>query len=192
MSDKRKEGFVIAAPENVAARLVGILSAAGMEPDGVYHAGEEALAAIGTDGALLLTTYRLPDMTGEELARRLDDACEVLMIVPQDFSADELPERVLLLRNPISQDALAQALRTMEHCRARMDAWRRKADKLERALEDRKVIDRAKGKLMDTLHLSESEAHYRIQKQSMDTGRRVADVAREILASAEGAEGAAS
>ena len=38
---------------------------------------------------------------------------------------------------------------------------------------------------MDTLHLSEAEAHYRIQKQSMDSGRRIADVAREILESAE-------
>ena len=62
---------------------------------------------------------------------------------------------------------------------------RLKADKLERTLEDRKIVDRAKGRLMDTLHLSESEAHYRIQKQSMDSGRRIADVAREILESAE-------
>ena len=54
-----------------------------------------------------------------------------------------------------------------------------------RALEERKLIDRAKGKLMDTLHLTESEAHYRIQKASMDSGRRIADVAREILDSAE-------
>ena len=38
---------------------------------------------------------------------------------------------------------------------------------------------------MDTLHLTESEAHYRIQKVSMDSGRRIADVAREILDSAE-------
>ena len=37
----------------------------------------------------------------------------------------------------------------------------------------------------DTLHLTESEAHYRIQKASMDSGRRIADVAREILDSAE-------
>ncbi|MBQ7825849.1 MAG: ANTAR domain-containing protein, partial [Clostridia bacterium] len=37
------------------------------------------------------------------------------------------------------------------------------------------------GRLMDTLHLSESDAHYRMQKRSMDSGRRIVDVAREIL-----------
>ena len=40
-------------------------------------------------------------------------------------------------------------------------------------------------RLFNHEHLSEAEAHYRIQKQSMDSGRRIADVAREILESAE-------
>ena len=52
-------------------------------------------------------------------------------------------------------------------------------------LEERKVIERAKGRLMDQLHLSEAEAHYRMQKTSMDTGRRIIDIAREILDAAE-------
>ena len=34
---------------------------------------------------------------------------------------------------------------------------------------------------MDTLHLSEAEAHYRMQKKSMDSGRRIIDIAQEIL-----------
>ena len=120
-----------------------------------------------------------------ELARRLGEAGEVLMIVPQDYAESEGADNVLTLRNPISQDALVQALRALAHCQSRMEKLRLKADKLERTLEDRKIVDRAKGRLMDTLHLSEAEAHYRIQKQSMDSGRRIADVAREILESAE-------
>ena len=136
------------------------------------------------DGALLLTTYRLPDMTGEELASRLGEAADVVMIVPQDYEGEEA-ENVIMLHNPISQDALVQSLKTLAHCRLRMQQLRARAEKLSRTLEERKLIDRAKGKLMDTLHLTESEAHYRIQKASMDSGRRIADVAREILDSAE-------
>ena len=185
MSETTMERLVIAAPENVAARLTGILSAAGIAPSCVCHAGAQALETVGSGGALLLTTYRLSDMPGEELARKLGEASEVLMIVPQDYADGEGADNVMTLRNPISQDALVQAIRTLAHCLGRMEKLRQRADKLERTLEDRKVIDRAKGKLMDTLHLSESEAHYRIQKQSMDSGRRIADVAREILESAE-------
>ena len=36
---------------------------------------------------------------------------------------------------------------------------------------------------MDTLHLTEAEAHHIMQKKSMDTGRRLIDVAKEITES---------
>ena len=78
-----------------------------------------------------------------------------------------------------------QAVRTLAHCRARMQLLRQKAQKLSRTLEDRKIIDRAKGRLMDTLHITEAEAHYHIQKKSMDSGRRIADVAQDILSAEE-------
>ena len=106
------------------------------------------------------------------------------MIVPQDYAGEE-PENVVMLRNPISADALVQSVKTLAHCRIRMQQLRAKAEKLARTLEERKLIDRAKGKLMDVFHLTESEAHYKIQKTSMDSGRRIADVAREILESSE-------
>ena len=156
MSETTMERLVIAAPENVAVRLTGILRTAGIAPASVCHAGAQALEAAGQSGALLLTTYRLPDMAGEELARRLGEAGEVLMIVPQDYAESEETDNVLTLRNPISQDALVQALRALAHCLSRMEKLRLKADKLERTLEDRKIVDRAKGRLMDTLHLSEA------------------------------------
>ena len=175
--------FYIAAPQGVAVKLSDMLSSAQIIPSGVVHPGDEAARA-GKDGALLLTTYRLPDMTGEELASRLGEAADVVMIVPQDYEGEEA-ENVIMLHNPISQDALVQSLKTLAHCRLRMQQLRARAEKLSRTLEERKLIDRAKGKLMDTLHLTESEAHYRIQKASMDSGRRIADVAREILDSAE-------
>lgn len=170
--------FYIAAPQGVAVKLSDMLSSAQIIPSGVVHTGDEAVRA-AKDGALLLTTYRLPDMTGEELASRLGEAADVVMIVPQDYEGEEA-ENVIMLHNPISQDALVQSLKTLAHCRLRMQQLRARAEKLSRTL-----IDRAKGKLMDTLHLTESEAHYRIQKASMDSGRRIADVAREILDSAE-------
>ena len=167
--------FYIAAPQGVAVKLSDMLSSAQIIPSGVVHTGDEAVRA---------AKDRLPDMTGEELASRLGEAADVVMIVPQDYEGEEA-ENVIMLHNPISQDALVQSLKTLAHCRLRMQQLRARAEKLSRTLEERKLIDRAKGRLMDTLHLTESEAHYRIQKASMDSGRRIADVAREILDSAE-------
>ncbi len=171
------ERVVIAAPETVAKKLESLLGTAEIVPDSIVYTGREAEKE---KDCIVLTTWQLPDMTGAELARKLDTAAETLMIVPQDFEED-VPDNVLLLHNPISRDMLVQAVRTAAHYRARVCALQAKAEKLSRTLEDRKVIERAKGRLMDTLHLSESEAHYQIQKRSMDTGKRIADVAREIL-----------
>ena len=177
--------LVIAAPQGVAAKLQGILATAGITPAALYYTGEEALAALEGAHALVLTCWRLGDMTGPELAAKVG-AAGVMMIVPGDYDPEELNGLdVLTLHNPISQDALIQAVRAMCYCGAKMEALEKKAQKLERQLAERKIIERAKGKLMDMLRLSEKDAHYRMQKKSMDTGRRIVDVAQEILDSEE-------
>lgn len=177
--------LLIAAPQGVAAKLQGILATAGIVPDAVYCTGEEALCAQTDAHALLLTSWRLEDMTGPELAQRLP-AAGIMMIVPGDYDLAELEGAdVLTLHNPISQDALIQAVRAMCYCGEKMAALDKKVQKLERQLAERKIIERAKGRLMDALHLSEKDAHYRMQKKSMDTGRRIVDVAQEILDSEE-------
>ncbi len=54
-----------------------------------------------------------------------------------------------------------------------------------RALEERKVIDRAKGLLMKARGIGEDEAYALLRKSAMDQGRRVAEVA-EALVTASG------
>ena len=177
--------LVITAPQGVAAKLQGILATAGIEPAALYCTGEEALAAQTDAHALVLTCWRLEDMTGPELASKIA-AAGIMMIVPGNYDPEELNGLdVLTLHNPISQDALIQAVRAMCYCGGKLEALEKKAAKLERQLAERKIIERAKGRLMDMLRLSEKEAHYRMQKKSMDTGRRIVDVAQEILDSEE-------
>ena len=183
MSQVQEERLVIAAPQHVAQKLCTILENVKIETE-VCTSGEETLALAKEDGLMLVTTWKLPDMTGAELAQRLGEESDVLMIVPQDFSGGS-GANVMTLSNPISQDAFVQAVRVLAHCRSRMGDLRTRAQKLARTLEERKVIERAKGRLMDQLHLSESEAHYRMQKKSMDSGRRIIDIAREILEAEE-------
>jgi len=53
-----------------------------------------------------------------------------------------------------------------------------------RALEERKVIDRAKGLLMKARGVNEEEAYALLRKTAMDQGRRVADVAEALVTAA--------
>jgi two-component system, response regulator PdtaR len=56
---------------------------------------------------------------------------------------------------------------------------------LRQALEDRKVVERAKGTLMKRLRLDEQEAFRRLQQRSGDGNGRLVEVARAVLAAEE-------
>jgi AmiR/NasT family two-component response regulator len=62
---------------------------------------------------------------------------------------------------------------------------RREVEDLRDALETRKLVERAKGVLMDTQGLTEAEAFRRIQQISMNTRRPMREVASAILLAQE-------
>lgn len=71
---------------------------------------------------------------------------------------------------------------------ARFAMFRQMRDELaetRRALEERKVTDRAKGLLMKARGLSEDEAYGLLRKTAMDQGRRISEVAEAIVTAAD-------
>ncbi|MEM7410486.1 MAG: ANTAR domain-containing protein [Myxococcota bacterium] len=71
---------------------------------------------------------------------------------------------------------------------ARFETFQSLRDELERAqssLAERKLIEKAKGVLMETRGQSEQEAFSSMRKLAMDQGKRIVDVARAVLSAAE-------
>jgi len=76
----------------------------------------------------------------------------------------------------------------IELSRARFDEFRmleREVGSLKDALETRKLIERAKGVLMETHGMRESEAFHRIRRTSMDARKSMKEVAEAILLARE-------
>ena len=72
----------------------------------------------------------------------------------------------------------------LDLCVSRFNAFAKLQDELDRtkhALEERKVIDRAKGILMDEVGLTEEQAFKQLRKLAMDRGQRLAQVAERIV-----------
>jgi len=70
---------------------------------------------------------------------------------------------------------------------ARFHMFQRMRSELEatkRALEERKIIDRAKGLLMKARGIGEDEAYALLRKTAMDQGRKVVDVAEALVTAA--------
>jgi response regulator NasT len=76
----------------------------------------------------------------------------------------------------------------LDLCVSRFNAFSRLQDELDRArsaLEDRKVIDRAKGILMKMKKLTEEEAYALLRKTAMNENRKIAEVAQSVIIAAE-------
>jgi two-component system, response regulator / RNA-binding antiterminator len=76
----------------------------------------------------------------------------------------------------------------LDLCISRFNAFSKLQDELDRtksALEERKVIDRAKGILMKLKNLSEEEAYALLRKTAMNEKRKIADVAQSVITAAE-------
>ncbi len=70
---------------------------------------------------------------------------------------------------------------------SRFNAFRQLSDELQRAkqeLEERKLIERAKGILMKERGLSEEAAYSLLRKAAMNENRRLAEVAQSVLTAA--------
>ncbi|WP_297574104.1 ANTAR domain-containing response regulator [uncultured Deefgea sp.] len=63
--------------------------------------------------------------------------------------------------------------------------WQAQLQQAQCQLAERKIIDRAKGLLMDKQHMSEQQAFVALRNQAMKQGIKLADAARQVLALAD-------
>ena len=78
--------------------------------------------------------------------------------------------------------------RILDLCISRFNAFARLQDELDRAksaLEERKVIDRAKGILMKAKNLTEEAAYALLRKTAMNENKKIAEVAQSVITAAE-------
>lgn len=76
----------------------------------------------------------------------------------------------------------------LDMCISRFNAFARLQDELDRtktALEERKVIDRAKGIVMKLRNLSEEEAYALMRRTAMQENKKIAEIAQSVITASE-------
>jgi response regulator NasT len=136
---------------------------------------------------IVITDIKMPDIDGIEAAMQICDERPIPIILVSAYQDPELIERaeadhvMAYLVKPISQahlqPAIALAMRRFEE----MQALRREADDLKQALADRKMIEKAKGVLMNVTGISENDAFRRLQQLAADGNQKLIDAGRTIL-----------
>jgi two-component system, response regulator PdtaR len=173
----------------IALGLMQRLESLGHEPLGPAADGAEAFAR-ASDGPpdLYLFDIDMPHMDGLATARALAEAgLRRPVVVVTGVDDPGLVDRSIeigvsaYLTKPIDERQLDAAIRLAA---ARHDEFLRleaEVTRAQQALEDRKLVERAKGMLMDGLGLSEAQAFRRIQRLARDRNMRLADVASLLI-----------
>jgi AmiR/NasT family two-component response regulator len=136
---------------------------------------------------LVVMDIKMPDLDGIEAAKVLTEERLAPVLLLTAYSQQDLIERaneagvVGYLVKPFRESNLAPAIQITLARYEEFQALQKEVDSLTEALETRKVVDRAKGILMDTQGLSEHDAFRRIQKMSMNTRRPMKEIAEAII-----------
>ncbi|MBI3536786.1 MAG: response regulator [Chloroflexi bacterium] len=140
---------------------------------------------------VVIMDIKMPNMDGIQAAQVLTQEKIAPVLLLTAFSQRDLVERakeagvVGYLIKPFREQEISPAI---DIALARFQEFRemeKQVGDLKETLETRKLVDRAKGILMDTQGLTEAEAFRKIQKMSMNNRKPMKEVAEAIILAQE-------
>src|SRR5438105_4595287 len=180
--DPRWREAILDDHERSRAALRAAIWEAGGEVGGEAVPSADAAALMRrTSPDVSVCAVGLPDVDGVEVARQLiEGGCPVVLFT--SHTRQELVDRarsagvMSYLLKPLRSAELAPVL---DLAVARFSETR----DLRRSLEERKIIESAKGRLRARYHLSEEEAFHRLRRAAMDSRRPMVEIAKALLVS---------
>lgn len=173
----------------IALALAQRVRSLGHEPLGPVADGLEALEAARADPPdLYLFDIDMPRLDGLAAAQRLaEEGLRRPVVVLTGVEDPGLVDRCIAsgvsayLTKPADDRELDAAIRLAAIRHAEFRALEAEVDHARQALADRKVVERAKGILMEALGLSEADAYGRIQRAARNRNMRLVEVAQGII-----------
>jgi two-component system, response regulator PdtaR len=166
-----------------------ILEEEGYEVVGETGRGDEAVElARSTRPDLAILDIKMPGLDGLEAARAItaDRICGVLILTA--FSQRDVVEQardagaLAYLVKPFQKTDLVPAIELAIGRWRELKALTGEVESLQEQLETRKVVDRAKGILMDQHGMTEADAFTFVQRRAMTERTRMRAVAERIIA----------
>jgi response regulator NasT len=173
----------------IALGLAERLRSLGHEPIGPASDGEQAMElARASLPDLYLFDVEMPNVDGLKAAVQLaDEGLRRPVVVVTGVDDPSLIDRSIAsgvsayLTKPVDSRELEAAIGLAAARHAEFRTLEAEVDRAQQALEDRKIVERAKGLLMSALGLSEQDAFRRLQLTARERNLRLADVAARIV-----------
>ena len=169
-----------------------ILPIVGHQVIAVARTGKELVElCASTHPDLVITDIKMPDMDGIDAAAQIYRHAPIPVILVSAFNDPEFIRRaeadhiLAYLVKPIKQADLEPAIGIAMRRFEQFQALRKETNDLKQALEDRKLIEKAKGILMKKAGLDEHDAFRRLQKLASEKNRKLIEIAQSILTAEE-------
>ncbi|MFN2593406.1 MAG: ANTAR domain-containing response regulator [Actinomycetota bacterium] len=136
---------------------------------------------------LVIMDIKMPGTDGLTAAETIASEGLGAVLILTAFSQRDLIQRAAeagamgYLVKPFQKEDLLPAIEIALSRYTELSAVKQESKGLAEQLESRKLIDRAKGKLIDRHSMTEAEAFRHIQKRAMDERRSMRAIAQEIL-----------
>lgn len=136
---------------------------------------------------LVIMDIKMPEMDGIAAAKAISNEKLAPVLLLTAYSQKEIVEKakdsgvLAYLVKPVKEANLFPAIEIALSRFQEFMELERELEDVKSSLETRKVLDRAKGILMDAYNLTESEAYRRIQQYSMSKRKSIRDVAQAIV-----------
>lgn len=159
--------------------------------DAVLSANEARSAVSDGNYDLILINAPLRDELGDGLARELSQSTDsgIMLFVKSELEAgierELMPYGVLVLAKPVSRLLFHKSVMLLSAAVSRLRGIKNENDRLHQEVKDIRLINRAKGILMDYLSMTEAQAHKYLEKQAMDLRISKAEVAKRLLSTYE-------
>lgn len=156
-----------------------------------HSAGEAQRELVNRSVDIVVINAPLSDELGTELAIDLaqDASCGVMMMVKNDiyeqvtYKVEEYG--VLTVSRPCTSQQVFQTMKLLLATRQRLRSLEKKTATLEEKMKEIRLVNRAKGLLIDNMKMTEQEAHRYIEKAAMDNCEKKAVIAQNIIDSYE-------
>ena len=181
--------LVAGANDKTFALLQTLLPGSSYDPPlRAGSAGEAKRMALDYAVDIAILNAPMRDEFGTQLALNLArDNVGVLLLVPGesfDGVRDQVEdEGVMALAKPLARQTLEMGLHMITALRGKLLQMDRRNRALQEKMTDIRTINRAKWLLIEQLRMTESEAHYYIERQAMDTRLSRREVAEDIIRS---------
>ncbi|MCJ7966485.1 ANTAR domain-containing protein [Lachnospiraceae bacterium NSJ-171] len=173
-------GIIVAFPKPEDSRAIrSLLSRNGFNVVANCTTGASAINRADDIGeGIIITGYKLPDMLYSDIVDNVGDNFEVILLASKSRLMED-NTGVATLEMPLKVRNLINSVEMMEN-QILAKRHKKKGKPGARSPKDQAIINQAKEALMTVQNLTEEQAHRYLQKNAMDSGCTMVEVAKMV------------